>query len=37
MFRPLLAPVGGYRYRFRHRLVIHQNTLQRITGISTSS
>ena len=28
----LLAPVGGYRYRFRHSLLVHQHTVSRITG-----
>src|SRR5947208_2532385 len=31
----LLAPVGGYLDRLRHRLVVHQDTLQRIAGNST--
>ncbi len=28
----LLAPVGGYRYRLRHSLLVHQHTVSRITG-----
>ena len=31
---PLLSPVGGYLNRFRHSLLVHQATLQPITGIS---
>src|SRR5439155_1669853 len=31
----LLAPVGCYLDRLRHRLVVHQDTLQRIAGNST--
>src|SRR4029077_19392298 len=31
----LLAPGGGYLDRFRHSLVVHQDTLQRIAGNST--